>query len=347
VARSYGKVLASIWGDPDFVALHVGPQRLYMLLCSQARLTLAGSLDLMPTRWATLAAGTSAADIDTDLDELASARFVVVDRDTEELVIRTLVRHDLDNNRLNNNLIKGLWAAWAGILSAPLRRVVVENLPEVVWERSGTSAPTEAQQMRRSPRLEPAVPTNGSDQPSEPPVSCLLSPVSGLLSPAAAAERDPRGLPPDPDPSQAAAQDQDQDHQPAVTQDQRQQRLHEAIELLVDRELERNPTRGGSIDRHRNGVRNGKLTDHTQQAHRYLHLNPNLTARALADLLEPPPPAPAPARAEPARRTADGQPFIPSVGVATGPAVLGEEPDPDTHQALMANAWSALRPEPT
>jgi len=364
--RSFGKVFASRNSDSDWRALSRDAQWLYDALISQTRLTLAGSLDLMPTRWAQLAAGTSVADVEAALDELASARFVAVDRDTEEVVVRTLVRHDLDAGRLNRNLVKGLWSAWTGIMSTTLRKVVVDNLPDIIWEKSGTSAPDEALQMRRSPRLELPVETTGSDRPFEPSVETdrsddqfeppvALSPVAGHLSPAAAT-REPRGVSDLPDERRAAAPvdnsrlsddpclpepgtvpaefdatsdgsnsngsvtgaDEPGTPSPASTDEERQRRLRQACQLLTDRTMAVTASRRNR-GAHARSMLDGKLADHHQQGHRLLHLNPRLTAAALADLLESPPANGNGHRPpEPARVTADGVPFIPGIGEAPG-----------------------------
>lgn len=92
--REHARLLTSIWQDADFRALDAGQQRAYMLLISQPGINWAGVLSLTPRRWAALAADTSVADVNHDLKALQHARFVVVDEDTEELLIRSFIRND-------------------------------------------------------------------------------------------------------------------------------------------------------------------------------------------------------------------------------------------------------------
>ncbi len=66
------------------------------------------------------------------LEALEAARFIAVDWDTDEAVIRTFVRHD--GVLQNQNLGKGMWSAWIAVESPHLRRVVLDNLPEVAFE---------------------------------------------------------------------------------------------------------------------------------------------------------------------------------------------------------------------
>jgi len=94
MARGHGRILTSIWEDADFLALDQQAQRLYLFLISQPNLNHAGLLDLTLRRWARKAAGLSVADLDKLLTALEQARFVVVDDDTEELLIRSFVRND-------------------------------------------------------------------------------------------------------------------------------------------------------------------------------------------------------------------------------------------------------------
>lgn len=151
MARTQAKVLSSIWTDPDFTGLSSGAQRLYLLLLSQPKLTLAGSLDLMPERWAKLASDTTPHDVERALVELIDNRCIVVHDD--ELVIRTFVAHDLATGAINSNLVKGMWSAWGGLMSPPLRKVVVDEMPPRVFGREGIEVPDEASKLRSEPRL--------------------------------------------------------------------------------------------------------------------------------------------------------------------------------------------------
>lgn len=94
MARSQARIMVSIWNDPDFLALPSGPQRLYMFLLSQANLNHAGLLPLTVKRWARAAPDLTVESITADLAYLADRRYVVIDEETEELLVRTLVKGD-------------------------------------------------------------------------------------------------------------------------------------------------------------------------------------------------------------------------------------------------------------
>ncbi|GAB2696799.1 hypothetical protein [Kitasatospora kifunensis] len=94
MARGHGRILTSVWEDSDFLALTQEQQRLYLFLISQPNLNHAGLLPLTLRRWTRKAAGLSFAELDKHLAALDETRFIVVDDDTEELLVRSFVRND-------------------------------------------------------------------------------------------------------------------------------------------------------------------------------------------------------------------------------------------------------------
>ena len=94
MARKFAYLAVTIWEDPDFIALDESTQRMYLFLLSQRDLSQAGLLPLRVRRWARSIPDGTDAVVRERLDRLVSARFVVVDHETEELLIRTFVRND-------------------------------------------------------------------------------------------------------------------------------------------------------------------------------------------------------------------------------------------------------------
>lgn len=193
MARSHAKLLAAIWQDPEWRALRAEAQWLYTALLSQPRLTLVGALDLKPRQWAKLASDMTEERVTDLLAELEAARFVLVDEDTEELIIRTFVRHDVTQARLNVNTLKGLWRAFDAVASDHLRRQLVENLPGWVWEDSRAKpAPAALAILAEGHEtaghdgwngpIDRTDETDRSDDPLEPPVRTSLSPIPSLSS---------------------------------------------------------------------------------------------------------------------------------------------------------------------
>lgn len=94
MARSYAAIHHRIWADPAWRALDVDAQHLYILLISQPQLNLAGVLPIQLRKWSSCVQGWDIGDVAKALDKLRDARFILVDEDTEEVMIRTLIRND-------------------------------------------------------------------------------------------------------------------------------------------------------------------------------------------------------------------------------------------------------------
>lgn len=94
MARSEARILVEIWDDDDFLALTPLAQRLFLFLISQRDLEHTGVIGLRERRWAKCAAGMSTGDVVAALRELEHARFVVVDEDAEEVLVRSFIRRD-------------------------------------------------------------------------------------------------------------------------------------------------------------------------------------------------------------------------------------------------------------
>ena len=93
--RKYASVLIDIWRDQDWKKLTPDAQWLYLLLLSQPTMNTAGILPLQCSKWARYAEGTTEARVRAAVDVLADKRFIYVDGDTEEVLVRSFVRHGL------------------------------------------------------------------------------------------------------------------------------------------------------------------------------------------------------------------------------------------------------------
>lgn len=184
MARSYGKLLASVWVDPDWTRLKAREQWLYMLLLSQPKLTLVGSLDYHPARIALLSCDIDADRVDATVDGLEASRFVAVDRSTGELLIRSFTRHD-GIATANYKLKKGMWAAWMGIASPYLRDVAVANMPAELFDDDAPEAAVSLRWSQAQERANERSIDRSNGRATEPPEAMSLQPE-------AAAETDAR-----------------------------------------------------------------------------------------------------------------------------------------------------------
>jgi hypothetical protein len=92
MAQDFAPLLRSIWSDDDWRALTVDAQHLYLLLLSHPDRNSAGVLSLTRRKWSRLAADLHPDRLDSALNELDAASFIVMDDDTEELLVRAFIR---------------------------------------------------------------------------------------------------------------------------------------------------------------------------------------------------------------------------------------------------------------
>jgi hypothetical protein len=94
MSRKFSRIIRSIWKDNDFRGLTPEAQHLYFVLISDPKLTYAGVTDWRPEKISGRANGWTADQVAQAGHELANALFIVIDDDTEEVLIRTFHRND-------------------------------------------------------------------------------------------------------------------------------------------------------------------------------------------------------------------------------------------------------------
>lgn len=126
MAREYGHIMVSIWRDEDFRQLDARTQWLYFALISQWDMTPCGVQPYQPNRWAQLAPDMTPKQVQRAVTDLEKARLVVIDRATDELLVRSHVRHDRPMRVPNS--AKAV-VRWAGrIESDDLRKALIAEL---------------------------------------------------------------------------------------------------------------------------------------------------------------------------------------------------------------------------
>lgn len=126
--RNYGKIKVEVW-EPgsDYRRLTLEAQWAYQMLISQESVSMVGSLRYTPRKWARLAANLDEARVEAIVAQLEADWYVIVDRETEELLIRSFVKHD-EGWRLPN-LLTGARLAFRAIESEPIRDYLAERHP--------------------------------------------------------------------------------------------------------------------------------------------------------------------------------------------------------------------------
>lgn len=145
MAREYAKLLTRIWADRDFKALRAADQRLYFQLISQPDISMCGVVTLAEKRWSLQVADQAEPNITDALAALESFRFVVVDRGTQEVLVRSYVRSD--EAWRSPTTMKGIESSVRAVLSDDLKavlrdeltRIDTSKLPTKLSERTGQS----------------------------------------------------------------------------------------------------------------------------------------------------------------------------------------------------------------
>lgn len=120
--------------DGDWRRLDWSAQHTYWLLLSHPDLSYCGVIDYLPGRWVELAAGLTEAKLKTAVRALERAKYVVVDRKTHELLVRSFIRHDKILARRNMGNACG--RALGAVHSNTIRDAVMHELARLYSEDS-------------------------------------------------------------------------------------------------------------------------------------------------------------------------------------------------------------------
>ena len=132
MAREIANVQTSLWGNPEWKGLQVVEQWLYLHLMSHPTLSYAGVADWLPKRVAAASSGLTVEQVEQAGRGLQSARFVFVDESTDEVLVRSFLRHDglLKQPRLSVSMVN----AFSGIASLNIQKIVVHELQKLADE---------------------------------------------------------------------------------------------------------------------------------------------------------------------------------------------------------------------
>ncbi len=162
MARTYARIDVKRSNDDDWRRLTLPQKAVYDFLLTHPKLSTCGALDVKLAVWCRYSPELNHDTLTALLCDLEAGGYIAWDRDTDELVIRTFVRHD--GVLQNRNLGRGMWAAWESIESETLRSFLVDNLPTEAWEPRFQPPFPAVQKRRQNHRSE-----RQSEPPSEPP----------------------------------------------------------------------------------------------------------------------------------------------------------------------------------
>lgn len=122
MARDRANIRLDMWADQDWRDLSEGAQHLYMLLMSHPTLSYAGVADWKPGRLAAMTCGKTSAEIVADAAQLRERFFIVVDADSEEVLVRSFIKHD--GLMKQPKLVVSMTNAYAAVASRSIREVI-------------------------------------------------------------------------------------------------------------------------------------------------------------------------------------------------------------------------------
>lgn len=154
MAREYARVKVAIWADDEFRLLSDSAQALYFRLISSPTMSLCGVADWRPKRIAALTAGMNVDRVAEVGCELAEAGYIVIDDDTEEVLVRSFVRHDglIKTPNIAASMVKD----YAGVASRTLQGVIVHELHRLHDEDPGMTGWSKASVLLSRPSIDPS-----------------------------------------------------------------------------------------------------------------------------------------------------------------------------------------------
>lgn len=150
MAREYARIRLSIWEDNQHLDLSPAAQHLFYVLATDPGMSYCGRVDWRPARLSARARGWRPEQIVATAAELERARFVLFDPDTEEALVRSLIRTDelLRNPKMGISVVK----AYGAMASRVLRAAVVTELQRVKKEHpeyTSWTSPLSGEQLAR------------------------------------------------------------------------------------------------------------------------------------------------------------------------------------------------------
>jgi len=168
MARDHARLDLNIWDNDDFRALSTAAKLLYLQLFSQRKLSYAGVLDLAVKRWNRPHADLDLTEMRAALAELDAARFVVIDQDTEELLVRSFIRSD--ELYKQPNMLRGALRVAFDIESPILRVALAAELRRLPAHVTGPAPAIAASELEAgAPELPPVVKAAMTVRPSGRP----------------------------------------------------------------------------------------------------------------------------------------------------------------------------------
>lgn len=179
MSREQANVRVTIWAE-EFRLLSRDAQHLYFVLLTSPQLSYCGVTDWRPARIAKLAADLTVTEVRVAARELAGQLYIVIDEDSEEVLLRSFIRNDglLRNPKMGPAVAR----AWTATASAVLRGVVAYEATRLRKERpdlGGWTRP-EMEELLAATAINPAELALTDD--SDPEASLTALPIGSVTA---------------------------------------------------------------------------------------------------------------------------------------------------------------------
>jgi hypothetical protein len=158
MAREHARVKLSIWEDDDFRLLSSNAQHLYFVLMTHPKLDYCGVTDWRPARIAPFAGAWTTEAVEIAAQELSEQLYIVIDTESEEVLIRSFIRSD--ELLESPNMAVAMRKAHAAIASTALRQIIIHELVRLHDDKPDLKGWSKVSDLLKRPSLNP------SDYPS-------------------------------------------------------------------------------------------------------------------------------------------------------------------------------------
>lgn len=205
MARDHAQIHLRVWEDDDWRALSSNAQHLYWTLLAHPGMSYCGVVDWRPAKLSGFVGDWTVDIVEAAARELMERLYIVVDETTEEVLVRSYVRHD--GLMKQPKMATAMATAHAAVGSVALRQIVVWELQRLKreepdlkgWGSEKASALLDKPSLDAStfpcgkgpgnPSSNPTVKGSGHPSPKKPkgsgkpPENPPASPCSLLLAP--------------------------------------------------------------------------------------------------------------------------------------------------------------------
>ncbi len=135
MAREFARLLLSIRDDPGWQALTCLQQSAYCSIIASRDLSWAGVAPNLPSRFAGWSHELTVGRTRLAMDALAAARMIIVDDETDEVLVRTYIRYD--GVLAKPNITRAMVKAFHAVHSGRLRSSIVTELAALHAQEPG------------------------------------------------------------------------------------------------------------------------------------------------------------------------------------------------------------------